>query len=199
MGKTRDGIRDYLNIIFGKSKINKLYDEVPKADFRVLSTATKKEMISFGATPLFAEKLVAVFRIRHASSPPIGAIIKQSSDCIPVLRDLNGLDHEQFHVLLLNQRNAVIRRIKISEGGIAGTVVDVKKIFRPALLYKACAVILAHNHPSGNVNPSKADIEITKKIKEAGKYLDITVLDHIIIGCENESMRYTSFGDEGLL
>ena len=84
----------------------------------------------------------------------------------------------------------------ISVGGVAGTVVDVKKIFRMALSNALIsAIILGHNHPSDNPSPSKADISITKKIKQAGKNLDIAVLDHIIV----TSMSYTSLADEGLL
>ena len=123
--------------------------------------------------------------------------ITQSSDAYHILMvDLMDLPHEEFVVLLLNQDNRVIDRIYISVGGIAGTVVDVKKIFRAVLGNSlVVAIILAHNHPSDNLNPSKADIEITKKIKEAGKYLDIAVLDHIIVAGKG----YTSLADEGLM
>lgn len=123
--------------------------------------------------------------------------ITQSADAYNILvADLMDLPHEEFIVLLLNQANRVIDRTFISTGGLAGTVVDVKKIFRAALANPLVAgIILAHNHPSDNLNPSKADIEITKKIKEAGKYLDISVLDHIIVAGNS----YTSLADEGLM
>ena len=105
------------------------------------------------------------------------------------------LPHEEFVVLMLNQANRVIDKKIISVGGIAGTVVDVKKIFRTVLANSlVSAIILGHNHPSDNPSPSKADIVITKKIKQAGKNLDIAVLDHLII----TSMSYTSMADEGL-
>ena len=123
--------------------------------------------------------------------------ITESLDAYQVLMaDLIDLPHEEFLVLLLNRANRVIDRIVISVGGGAGTVVDVKKIYRAVLANSTVAsIILGHNHPSGNLNPSRADIEITKKIKEAGKYLDIAVLDHLIIAGNG----YTSFADEGLL
>lgn len=102
---------------------------------------------------------------------------------------------ERFIVLLLNRANKVLGHYVVSTGGFNGTVVDPKLVFIPALLHGASAVILAHNHPSGNLNPSKADISVTKKIVECGKFLDIPVLDHIII--TNKS--YTSMADENLM
>lgn len=123
--------------------------------------------------------------------------ITQSSDAYNVLvADLMDLPHEEFVVLLLNQANRVIDRIYISVGGVAGTVVDVKKIFRAVVSNPLVAsIILGHNHPSDNLNPSKADIAITKKIREAGQYLDVSVLDHLIIA----GNTYTSLADEGLM
>ena len=123
--------------------------------------------------------------------------ITQSKDAYNVLKaDLMDLPHEEFIVLLLNQANRVIDRNYISVGGVAGTVVDVKKIFRSVLVNPlVAAIILGHNHPSDNLRPSKADVEITKKIQLAGKNLDISVLDHIIV----TSVGYTSLADEGLM
>jgi len=102
---------------------------------------------------------------------------------------------ETFFILLLNRANKIIRHIQISEGGITGTVADPKKIFKLALEHNGTSIILCHNHPSGNVNPSDADIRLTKKLKNAGEMLDIPVLDHIILGEE----KYFSFADEGEL
>ncbi len=109
----------------------------------------------------------------------------------PLLQDLN---HEQFWVLFLNRANRVIKKIQVSQGGVAGTVVDAKIIFKYALEHLACSLILCHNHPSGNLNPSQADINITKKLKKAGTVLDIEVLDHLIIA----GKAYYSFCDEGI-
>jgi DNA repair protein RadC len=103
--------------------------------------------------------------------------------------------HEEFYVLLLNRANAITRHVKVSQGGIAGTVVDNKIIFKPALEELSSGIILCHNHPSGNKNPSQEDISQTKKICEAGNSLDIKVLDHIIFTNEG----YYSFADEGLI
>jgi len=123
--------------------------------------------------------------------------ITQSSDAYDILKPfLADLNHEEFVILLLNNGNRVIDRVFHSVGGLAGTVVDVKKIFSKVLANPLVAgIVLGHNHPSDNLNPSKADIDITKKIKEAGKYLDISVLDHIIVAGNS----YTSLADEGLM
>ena len=108
---------------------------------------------------------------------------------------ISDLAHEQFWVMLLNPTNKVIKMAKISDGGINGTVADPKRIFKIALEYNATAVTLCHNHPSGSVEPSKADKALTKHIIEGGKLLDIKILDHIIVGIDN----YFSFADSGLL
>jgi DNA repair protein RadC len=97
--------------------------------------------------------------------------------------------------LLLNRGNKIIREVQVSEGGFSGTVADPKKIFKIALENNASAIILCHNHPSGNIQPSDADIKLTHKLKNAGEMLDLQVLDHIILGDE----KYYSFADEGTL
>lgn len=120
--------------------------------------------------------------------------ITSSKDAYDELKELfYDLDHEQFWVLLLSRANKVIVKKQISSGGVAGTVVDNKLIFKTALEHLASGIILAHNHPSGNLKPSKADIDITKKIMEAGKNLDINILDHLVISDKG----YTSLVDEG--
>ncbi|MBK8413179.1 MAG: DNA repair protein RadC [Bacteroidetes bacterium] len=109
---------------------------------------------------------------------------------IPLLSDLN---HEEFWVLLLNRANNIIGKHQISKGGLSGTVVDSKVIFKLALESSSSSIIMCHNHPSGNHKPSDADLSLTKRIVEAGKVLDISVLDHLIIAGE----LYYSFADEG--
>lgn len=122
--------------------------------------------------------------------------ICSSTDAVSILQPrLSDLSHEEFHVLLLNRSHKVMGHKTISIGGQSGTVVDPKIIFRTALEQKAAAVILSHNHPSGNLNPSESDIQLTKKLREGGRYLDIPVLDHIIIA----GSSFYSFADEGML
>jgi DNA repair protein RadC len=105
------------------------------------------------------------------------------------------LPHEEFWVLLLNRAHHVVKKKRISEGGVSGTVADPKIIFKMALEELASGIIVAHNHPSGNMTASQSDIDLTRKLKEAGKFLEIQLLDHLII-C---GQRYISFADEGML
>lgn len=102
---------------------------------------------------------------------------------------------EQFKVLFLNRSNKVLSLYHLSTGGITGTIADPRHIYAAALKLNAVSLVLAHNHPSGNLKPSRADEELTQKIKTAGTYFDIKVLDHIILNSEG----YFSFADEGLL
>jgi DNA repair protein RadC len=103
---------------------------------------------------------------------------------------------EEFYILLLDRSNRVMARYLVSQGGIAGTVVDAKVIFAAALKGRASCLILSHNHPSGNLHPSQADIDLTKKLMKAGEILEIPVLDHIILSPEG---GYYSFSDEGII
>ena len=124
--------------------------------------------------------------------------ITQSSDPYNVIKQINNDDieiYESFFLLLLNRANNTTGYVKISQGGTIGTVVDVKLIAKYAVDSLSCAVILAHNHPSGNKQPSQNDRNMTKKVKEALKLFEIQVLDHIILTSES----YFSFGDEGII
>jgi DNA repair protein RadC len=124
------------------------------------------------------------------------ALIRCSRDIFNVFHSLLvDLTHEEFWILLLNKSNGVIHKAKISQGGLDGTVVDVKIILKMALEKLAIGIVLCHNHPSGNLNPSKQDIDITKKIKNACNTVDIVLHDHLIVSNEN----YYSFADEGEL
>ena len=118
--------------------------------------------------------------------------ISNSQDVYTLFQHLSGCQYEEFWILVLNKGNRVIDRKKISEGGISGTVVDIRKIYHHTLNILGTGLILIHNHPSGNIQPSEADITITKKITEAGKLFDIVVLDHLIIG-----VGYYSLADNG--
>jgi DNA repair protein RadC len=110
--------------------------------------------------------------------------------------DQNKIEfQEQFKIVLLNRANKVLGISEISTGGFAGTVADPKVIFSTALKACASSIILSHNHPSGNLKPSQADLQLTKKIKNGGELLDIAVLDHLIITADS----YLSFADEGLI
>lgn len=122
--------------------------------------------------------------------------IGSSADVCKLMQPIIGdLPHEEFWCLLLNNSNKVIYKFQLSKGGLTQTVVDVRMLFKTALEHLATALILVHNHPSGQLSPSTADKDITFKIKEAGKSLDIKLLDHLII----TQTSYVSFADEGLV
>ncbi len=135
-------------------------------------------------------------RRRKDQSPDDKAKIESSKTAFELIRgDLMDLPHEEFWVILLNRANRIIRKKRVSEGGVSGTVADPKIIFKLAVDELASGIIVVHNHPSGNLKPSESDINLTKKIKEAGKVLEISLLDHLIIAHD----RYFSFADEGFL
>jgi DNA repair protein RadC len=110
----------------------------------------------------------------------------------PLITDLY---HEEFWLLLLNRKNEVFARERLSTGGMAGTVVDIKLVFKAALDARAAAVIAIHNHPSGSLQPSQEDLQLTKRLCQAGQLLDLPLLDHLIVS----ERGYYSFADEGTL
>lgn len=122
--------------------------------------------------------------------------ITSSRDIYELMQaELLDKQHEEFWIVLLNRANKVIRKVSVSSGGISGTVADPKLIFKSALEESASYIILVHNHPSGNLKPSQADNDLTAKLKSAGKFLEIPILDHVIFGDQG----YLSYADEGLL
>lgn len=135
-------------------------------------------------------------RRRKESDPEEKPKIGASKDAYDLLKcDLLDIPHEEFWVILLNRANRVIKKYQISQGGVTGTVADPKIIFKAALEELASGVILAHNHPSGNLTASQADVDLTKKLAAGGRLLEIQVLDHLIIA----GQKYFSFADEGLI
>jgi DNA repair protein RadC len=135
-------------------------------------------------------------RRRQAGTPLERSAVSSSKDIAQYLQTvLKDYRHEVFGVLFLNRANKIRHFEIVSEGGITGTVADPRVILRKALEEDAVSIILCHNHPSGSLKPSRADEELTTKIKEAAKYFDIRVIDHIIVS-EN---GYYSFADEGII
>ena len=123
-------------------------------------------------------------------------LIRNSKDAFEFFyMRMSDIEHEQFWVMLLNPANRVIKIVKISDGGVNGTSADPKRIFKIALEHNATAMMLCHNHPSGNVTPSSSDKALTHNLTEGGKLLEIKILDHIIVGID----KYFSFADSGLI
>lgn len=135
-------------------------------------------------------------RRRRDAEPEDRLKVSGSIDIYNLMKGyFSDLPHEEFWVILLNRANRIIRKQQISSGGVSGTVADPKIIFKAALEELSSGIILAHNHPSGNITASQQDIDLTKKLKDAGKLLEIQVLDHLIFA----GSKYYSFADEGLL
>ena len=155
----------------------------------------KEQNLSSTWTTVAEIELIYKTKIKASARPKINT----SSDAYRILESVWCADKmdmlEEFKVLYLNRANAVLGVYQASSGGITGTIADPRLIITAALKANAVGIILAHNHPSGNLTPSRADEALTNKIKEAGSFLDIKILDHIIISSEG----YLSFADEGLI
>jgi DNA repair protein RadC len=155
----------------------------------------EKTMDLAALTTVAEVELIYKTKVRPSDRP----LISSSKNCYNLLLqtwDENKIDFvEQFKVLSLNRCNRVLGIYELSSGGITGTIADVRLVMTAALKANAVAVILSHNHPSGNLKASRTDEELIAKIKEAGKFLDIQVLDHVIVTSEG----YYSFADEGVL
>jgi DNA repair protein RadC len=135
-------------------------------------------------------------RRRKSADAPVYAKITGSAEVYNLMHPLlSDLAHEEFWVLILNRSNKVIDKRKISQGGITGTVTDIRLILKLALDDLATSIILCHNHPSGNLQPSDADITITRRLKESASLMDISLLDHLIIAGKG----YFSFADENMM
>ena len=159
-----------------------------------------KELMHYkGIGEAKAITIVAALELGRRRSGEEGLKLKKvssSKSVFDLLQPIIGeLPHEEFWIIYLNNSNKVLETSQLSKGGITGTLVDVRLVFKNAIQLGAVAVILAHNHPSGTLKPSNADKALTQKLKTAGESLDIKVLDHLIV-TENS---YFSFADENLL
>lgn len=170
-------------------------------DLNALAKLEVKDLKKFlGVGEAKAITIIAALELgrrRQLSEVSIKQKITSSRDLYnffnPIISDLA---HEEFWVAYLNKSNTPVGKHKISSGGVAGTVVDIKGVLKEAVINKTCtSIAVCHNHPSGNLKPSDNDIALTRKLKEAAKLMDIVLLDHIIIG----EKGYFSFADEGML
>jgi DNA repair protein RadC len=198
---------ELLGILFGSGSRDEsaveLGRKVLKAhqhNLHLLGKSGLGELTQFkGIGPAKAISLIAAIELgrrRQASKVLDKPKIRSSRDVFDLIAHrLADLPNEEFWMVVLNRANRVMGEYQISIGGTAGTVVDGKVLFRIALEAKASSLILAHNHPSGNLQPSRADINLTKKLKEGAVLLDLVILDHLIIADNG----FYSFADEGLL
>jgi len=169
-------------------------------DLGNLAQMTHEELCSFKgigqAKAISIASALELGRRRREAQTQQKQVISSSQTAFELIApQLLDLPHEEFWIVLLNRANRFIEIKNVSKGGVSGTVADAKLIFKAALNKLASSIILCHNHPSGNLKPSRADLQLTEKLVKGGKNLDIAVLDHLIIG--NNS--YFSFADEGLI
>jgi len=170
-------------------------------NMQLLANLSVAELLNFKINGIGKSKAVSIaaaleIGVRRNMAMKKKTVVKQSSDIASFLQaELGHKQMESFVVVYLNRANHIIRQEVISEGGITGTVADPRIILKKALDHHAVSIILCHNHPSGNLKPSKADEQLTNKIKNAASFLDIQVMDHIIVSDEG----YYSFADEGMI
>lgn len=191
----RSGTRSKTAVQIGQELMNNagnLLENLGKRDAQEL-----KQTKGIGLAKATAIMAAMELGRRRSNETPLKKVkIQSSMDAFEILRhSFSDLSHEEFHIILLNRANNVIDIKRISIGGMAGTVADGKVIFKEALIQKASGIILAHNHPSGNLKPSEADRQLTRKMVEFGKFIDLLILDHLIL----TDNGYFSFADEGLL
>jgi DNA repair protein RadC len=150
-----------------------------------------RELLEYGFSKALATRLHAILELARRILRPAERLyqILSADDAAALVRmDMMFLDHEEMHVLLLDTKNHVVRHVKSYKGTVNNSVLRASELFRPAVVRNCPHIIVCHNHPSGDPEPSPEDIEVTKQLVEAGKLLDIEILDHIIIG----NPRYVS-------
>jgi DNA repair protein RadC len=163
-----------------------------------LGKASIKELQRFKgigeAKAITISSALEIGRRRASQNATVVQQISSSKSAYEVLRTkLEGLTHEEFWIMLLSRNNKVLDVRMVGKGGVSGTVADVRVILKMAIEHLASGIILAHNHPSGNLSPSGADVALTHKISESAKLMDIVVLDHLIV----TDASYFSFADNG--
>lgn len=190
-----NGTKDKSAVDLGKEILKLGKDNLTELGKRSIKDLIKIKGIGEAKAVTIAAAL-ELGRRRQASSSLEKAVVTSSIDIAGYLQSvLKDYRHEVFAVIFLNRANRINHFEIISSGGITGTVADPRLILKKALEENAVSIILCHNHPSGSLKPSRADEEITHKIKEAAKYLDIKIIDHIIVSEDG----YFSFADEGIL
>jgi DNA repair protein RadC len=192
-GSYKPSMRIHIESLIGIDATDRLYKE-----FGITNAILQAEKEDY-LRVLNAEEAEILYAARKLSFENVTeqVIVRCSSDCFSLFSFLSDKEHEEFWIAMLSRNNVVMNIVHISSGGITGTVVDIKLIVRKIMKCVPVpnAIILAHNHPSGNTAPSKADMELTEKIVKAMALLDVKVLDHIIIGHD----KYLSFLDEGYM
>lgn len=192
---------DLLSILFRNNKkenASKVLTGV-NYDLHALAKMSVTDVSNLGVGEAEAAYVVAALELgrrRSYSEASKQSKIQSSKDAANYIRPkIADLNYEEFWILFLKRNNDIISSVKVSQGGIAGCIVDVRLVLKNALEQNATSIIFCHNHPSGNIEPSNADKKITRQLKEAAAIMEIPVIDHIIV----TQTQYYSFADEGLL
>jgi DNA repair protein RadC len=208
-GQGRRALTDaeLIAILIGSGSRNETAVELSKRilhhyqnDLNKLGKASISELCKFkGIGEAKAISIIAALEIgRRRGETEVKVLdeVKSSRDAYNIMRrQFIDLNHEEFWIMLIGRSSKVLAKELVSKGGLSGTVADPRIIFHMAIQHQASGIIMVHNHPSGNLKPSREDLMLTKKIADAGRMLDINVLDHLII----TDSGYYSFGDEGVL
>ena len=189
------GTRDKSAVDLGRELLGNVSNNLNSLGKLTIADLTKTRGIGTARAVTIAAALELGRRRKLADAQEVPQI-RSSKDVADIFQPiLSDLLHEEFWILFLNRSNKVITQMKLSQGGISGTVTDVRIVMKKAIECLASGIIVCHNHPSGNLNPSESDSKITQKIKEAGSLMDIQLLDHLIISDKD----YYSFADNGAL
>lgn len=205
-GKSALSDAELLAILIGSGTVSLSAVELGKVilntcnnDLNILAKQTVKDLQKIkGIGEAKAITIISALELgrRRKTSDEKIQKIKSSRDVYEAMAAyMMDLPHEEFWILILNRANIVLKRIQISKGGVSGTVVDPKIIFKYAIEELANSIVLVHNHPSGNKQPSDADVLITEKLKQIGKLMEISIVDHVIF----TNNGYFSFADDGKL
>lgn len=192
---------DLISVILGTSKIPELAARllIQTNGISKMSSFSVGELASLvdGMTTERACRLVAAFALAKRASMPVewNPVIKSPQDIAMILNDMAALEQEQMRVLLLNTKNVLIQSVTVYQGSVHTTVIRINELFSAAIRMKASAIVVAHNHPSGDPTPSPEDIAVTRQINAAANLLDIDLLDHVVIGSQG---RYVSLKERGV-
>lgn len=198
-GADKAEVRHLLAGILDGDVPKKTVEMLADIPLRELSKMTVEEICQYnGLGPTEALRITLAFELgRRCLSENMddAAVVKSPEDAVNLLKDMQLLEQEHFRVVLLNTKNKVIKVLEVGIGTISQVIISPRETFKLAVRQNASSIIVAHNHPSGDPTPSPEDIQITKRLVEAGKIMGITVIDHIIIG----SSCWTSMKSKGLI
>lgn len=206
-GKAALSDAELLAILIGSGSRNKSAVELSKEilegsqnNLNELGRRSLKELMKFKgigeAKAITIAAAMELGRRRRSEEALVRKKITSSRDAFEIMQPILGdLNHEEFWVIFLSNSNKILHKEQLSKGGMTGTLVDPRKLYKIALLQGATCLVLAHNHPSGTLKPSQADKNLTRRLKSAGESLEIKILDHIIV----TQNSYFSFADEGIL